>query len=131
MSRRGSSSQQLWTEAEALERAGKAQEAIGLFVKGAVSEEEAGEPLRARFLWEEIGKRTGATGTLLERLAICSEQARLVDDAYNYWIAAANTYARDNRLPDAHRARLHAEALAPKFTGSEAPPLALQFAARR
>lgn len=119
-------SQELWTEGEALERAGKAAEAVGLFVKAALAEEEGGRALRARFLWEQIAERTGPTGTVLERLAAASAGAKLVDDAFDYWRAAAARYQSEDRPDDAQRATAHARQLEAKVGAHETPALARQ-----
>jgi hypothetical protein len=101
------SSQELWTEGEALERAGKPREAVALFVKAALAEEDQGEPMRARLLWEQVADRTGPTGSLLERLASNCARAKLREDAVAYWLAAAAQYAAEDRPTDAERARGH------------------------
>lgn len=116
---RKASSQELWTEAEALERAGKPGEAVALFVKAALAEEDAGELLRARVLWERIAERTGATGTLLERLALCSARAKRREDAFDFWLAAAARFHAEGRVEEAGRARSRASDL--KAAGRLAP----------
>lgn len=121
---RRAKSQQLWTEGEALERAGKGTEAIGLFVKAALAEEQDGKALRARLLWEQIAERTGPTGTVLERLASASAGAKLVDDAYDYWKAAAALYTSEGRADDAARVNAHAEQVEAKVVPHERPALA-------
>ena len=121
---RTTSSQALWMEGEALERAGKTREAVKLFVQSAVAEEESGQPLRARILWEQVASRAGATGTILERLANASERAKLRDEAFDYWAAAAASYHGAGREDDARKARERAAALAPKVGPHERPALA-------
>lgn len=121
---RQAKSQQLWTEGEALERAGQAAEAMGLFVKAALAEERAGQGLRARLLWERIAERTGPTGTVLERLALTSIQARLADDAFDYFRAAARRYEAEGRSEDAERVHARAQGLAEGVTPHEMPALA-------
>lgn len=121
---RQAKSQQLWTEGEALERAGKATEAIALFVKAALAEEQGGRALRARLLWEQIAERTGPTGIVLERLASASAGAKLVDDAFDYWRAAAVSYESEGRPDDAARASAHARQAKAKVGTHESPPLA-------
>jgi hypothetical protein len=111
-------------EGEALERAGKTREAVKLFVQSAVAEEESGQPLRARILWEQVASRAGATGTILERLANASERAKLRDEAFDYWAAAAASYHGAGREDDARKARERAAALAPKVGPHERPALA-------
>jgi len=111
------SSQQLWTEAEALERAGRLQEALDLYVRSAGAEEDAGRHLRARLLWERIAERFGATASLLERLATASARARLREDAFDFWLAAAAAHGADGRDEDARRAREHAVRLKAKGVG--------------
>jgi hypothetical protein len=105
------SSQDLWTEGEALERAGKGREAIDLFVRAALAEEDAKRPLRAKLLWEQIAQRVGPTGTVLERLGSACSRAKLNEDAFDYWVAAAAKYHAEGRAEDASRARLHAAEL--------------------
>ena len=61
-------SQALWTEAEALDRAGDADGAVKLFVQAALSEEQASEPLRARLRWERLAAG-GAVGRRARLLA--------------------------------------------------------------
>lgn len=119
-------SQELWTRGEALERAGQGAEAMGLFVKSALAEEQDGKALRARFLWEEIARRTGPTGTVLERLAKTSQGAKLLDDAFDYWRAAKVRYESEGRAEDAARAAAHAEQLESKAGPHEIPELARQ-----
>jgi hypothetical protein len=118
------SSQDLWTRGEALERAGDGRGAIDLFVKAALAEDEAGKPLRARLLWEQIAARTGLTGTVLERLAGACERGRLREEAYDYWVAAAARYAFEGRLQDAARARVHASGWKSKVAPHAPTPLA-------
>lgn len=117
-------SQALWTEGEALERQGRPAEAVKLFVRAALAEEEADQPLRARILWERIAERVGATGTVLERLAAASEKARLRDEAFDYWAAAAARHHADGRLDDARRAKERAAAVAARVGPHERPALA-------
>ena len=102
------SSQDLWTEGEALERAGKGREAIDLFVRAALAEEDAKRPLRAKLLWEQIAQRVGPTGTVLERLGAACGKAKLNEDAFDFWVAAAARYHAEGRAEDASRAKLHA-----------------------
>ena len=108
MARRESSSQDIWTQAEALERAGRGKEAIDLYVQAAIAEEDARRPMRARLLWEQIAQRTGASGTVLERLARVSARAHLDDDAFDYWVAAVASFHAEGRTDEADRARGHA-----------------------
>lgn len=123
---RRAKSQQLWTEGEALERAGKATEAVGFFVQAALAEEQDGRALRARLLWEQIAERTGPTGTVLERLASASAGAKLVDDAFDYWQAAAALYESEGRPDDAARVSAHAQQIEAKVGPHERPALARQ-----
>jgi hypothetical protein len=95
-------------QAEALERAGDSRKAIDLYVKAAVSEEDAHRPLRARVLWEEVAQRTGPTSALLERLARVCGRARLDEDAFAYWVAAAALFRAEGKTEEADRAGAHA-----------------------
>ncbi len=124
--RRGRSthSQELWTKGEALERAGRPTEAVALYTKAAIAEEDASRPLRARILWEQLAQKTGASGTVLERLATVCHRAHLADEAFDYWVAAAARYHAETRPSDAERARAHALALKPKVQAHEPVPLA-------
>ena len=117
-------SQQWWTEGEALERAGRLKEAVGLYAKAAMAEEDAGHPLRARILWEQVAEKAGATGTVLERLAMASGRAQLRDEAFDYWAAAAARYHGEGRADDADRAKAHAAALKAKVGAHDRPKLA-------
>lgn len=119
-------SQELWTRGEALERAGQGAEAMEQFVRSALAEEQDGKALRARFLWEEIARRTGPTGTVLERLAVTSAGAKLLDDAFDYWRAAQRRYESEGRPEDAARAGAHARQLESKAGPHEVPVLARQ-----
>lgn len=118
------SSQELWTRGEALERAGDARGAIDLFARAALVEEEAGKPLRARLLWEQLATRTGATGTLLERLAGACGRAGLREEAFDYWVAATARYELEHRPDDAARARAHAAVLKRRVGPHACTPLA-------
>jgi hypothetical protein len=111
MSRRPTSSQELWTQAEALERAGKKKEAIDLLVKAASMEEDDRRPLRAKILWEQIAQRTGPSGVLLERLARVCARAQLEDDAFAYWVAATAQFRAEGKTEPAEKARAHATSL--------------------
>jgi len=118
-------SQALWTEAEALDRAGDADGAVKLFVQAALSEEQSGEPLRARLLWERLAARGPVVGgPLLERLATCSQQVELWDDAQDYWQAAALRYGQAGRAEDARRAEEARAELAPKVEAHAVHPIA-------
>jgi tetratricopeptide (TPR) repeat protein len=128
MSKPPSSSQALWTRGEALERAGQVKEALDLYIKAAVAEEDARRPLRARLLWEQIARRTGISGMLLERLASVSGRARLEEDAFDYWVAAAARFDTEGHRADADRAKAHALDLRKRLPGGgsasrEKPPL--------
>lgn len=118
------SSQQLWTEGEAQERGGDTRKALDLFVQAALVEEEGRRPLRALLLWEQIAQRTGATGTVLERLARASEGGRLLDEAFDYWAAACAMYDAEGKTDDAARARDHALRLKAKVGPHDRPALA-------
>jgi hypothetical protein len=109
------SSQDLWTEGEALERAGKGREAIDLFVRAASVEEDAHRPLRAKLLWEQISTRIGASGTVFEKLASACGRGHLNDEAFDYWVAAAARYHVEGRAEDATRARAHAAEFRKQF----------------
>ena len=109
------SSQELWTEGEALERAGKSREAIDLFVRAALAEEDAKRPLRAKLLWEQIAQRVGPTGTVLERLGSACQRAKLNEDAFDFWVAAAARYHVEGKAQEAARAKLHAGDLKKKL----------------
>ena len=121
------SSQEIWTEAEALERAGKGGEAIDLYVQAAVAEEDAHRPLRARVLWEQVAQRTGPTGALMERLARVCGRAHLDDEAFAYWVAAAAQFRADGRTDEAESAAAHALDHRRRMPAGapELPPLAL------
>ena len=124
MSRRPSS-QDLWTQAEALERAGRNKEAIDLLVKAAISEEDDRRPLRAKILWEQIAQRTGPTGSLLERLAGVCGRAQLEDDALAYWVAATAQFRAEGKADDAEKAKAHATSKKHRFDpAAEMPELA-------
>jgi hypothetical protein len=106
MARQGPNrSQALWTEGEALERAGKPRDAVKLFVQAALAEEEAGQPLRARILWEQVAGKAGLSGLVLERLADSSEKARLFDDAFDFWVGAVVRHAVDGKADASKLAR--------------------------
>lgn len=126
---RRKSSQALWTEGEALDRAGRPREALDLYVRAAGTEEDAGQPLRARLLWERIAERYGASGLVLERLASTSGRAKLQADAFHYWMAAAAKHRADGRAAEAERALLHGKGLREQAGGAEAPPLAAKVLA--
>jgi tetratricopeptide (TPR) repeat protein len=124
MAKQPRSSQALWTEGEALERAGKPADAMKLFAKAAVEEEDAGQPLRARILWEQIAKKAGTSGIVLERLALTCQKGKLVDEAFDYWLAAAATYHGEGRVDEAVRAKTHASQLRARVTAHDRAPLA-------
>ncbi len=107
-------SQQLWTEGEALERAGKPRDAVKLFVQAALAEEEAGQPMRARILWEQVAAKAGPTPLVLERLATVSERAKLLDDALDFWVGAFLKHTADGRQDAAKLARERALVLKPR-----------------
>lgn len=117
-------SQEWWTEGEALERAGNLTKAVTLYAKAAVAEEDAGQPLKARILWEQIAGKTGASGIVLERLATSSERAKIADEAFDYWLAAAVRYHGEGRPDDAKRARERAQVLRKRVGAHQRPPLA-------
>lgn len=119
MSRR--SSQAYWTEAEALERAGKKREAVDLYVRAA-SLEDKSRPMHARHLWEQIADKFGTTPTLLERLASSSERAELVDDAFHYWLAAALSYRQQQKERDSAFTADRARKLQTRRSPSSVPP---------
>ena len=96
---------------EAMERAGQAKEAVDLYVRAAVAEEDAHRPVRARLLWEQVGQRTGPSGMLLERLAVVCGRAHHDEDAFHYWVAAAARFHGEGRATDSDRARSHATSL--------------------
>lgn len=121
---RKQASQALWTEGEALERAGRKEDAVRKFVESALAEESEGKPLRARLLWEGIAARAGTTGTVLERLAQTSGRAQLHDDALDYWVAAAVRYREDGRTEDAARALMQARSAKAKTGPHETVALA-------
>lgn len=114
-------SQAYWTEAEALERAGKKREALDLYVRAA-SVEDDNRPLHARHLWEQIAAKFGTSPSLFERLAAASERAELYDDAFHYWVAAAVTHEGAGREKDTAYARERAEALRAKRSPSTSVP---------
>ena len=122
-------SQALWTEAEALERAGDTAGAIRLFVQAALSEEQAGEPMRARLLWERLAVREPVGGPLLERLAVCSDQAKVWDDALDFARAAAVRYTQAGRSADAARMNELITEVEPKAAPHEPVELARPFLA--
>ena len=118
-------SQALWTEAEALERAGDVEGAVRLYVQAALAEEHAGEPVRARLLWERLATRGPVEGPLLERIATCCESSRSWDESFDFWRAAAARYQRAGRSADAQRARDRAVALRPRVAPHDLAVLAL------
>lgn len=119
------SSQELWTEGEALERAGRMREALDRFVGAASAEDEAGRPVRARLLWEQIAQKAGATPSLLERLARSCARAGFREEAFAYWTAAGAAHHDAGRAEDASRARHHALELCSRpLELSSPPPLA-------
>ncbi len=101
----------LWMEGEAAEKAGQSAKAIQLFAQAAIAEEDGGQPLRARLLWEQIASRVGLTTTVLERLAAVNERARLWEDAYDLWRAAAVRLAAEGKEAQAARAKERAKEL--------------------
>lgn len=118
------SSQAYWTEAEALERAGRTREALDLFVRAA-SVEESNRPLHARHLWEQIAEKFGTSPSLFERLASSSEKGELIDDAFFYWLAAAVEHHKADRAQDSEYARERASVLKPRRSpDAKAPELA-------
>jgi hypothetical protein len=104
-------STELWMEGEAAEKAGQPAKAIQLFAQAAIAEEDGGHPLRARLLWEQIASRVGLTSTVLERLAAVNERARLFEDAYDLWRAAAVRLAAEGKDVQAARAKERAKEL--------------------
>lgn len=131
MSRRPSSSQDLWTQAEALERAGRNKEAIDLLVKAAISEEDDRRPIRAKILWEQIAQRTGPSGVLLERLARVCSRGQLEDDAFAYWVAATAQFRAEGKNDEAEKTRAHAIATKRKLSLAAADLEALPELARK
>jgi hypothetical protein len=106
----------LWMEGEAAEKAGQSKKAIQLFAQAAIAEEDGGHPLRARLLWEQISQRVGLTSTVLERLAAANERAKLFEDAYDLWRAAAVRLHAEGRTEQAARAKERAQLLKPRMT---------------
>jgi hypothetical protein len=114
------SSQDLWTQGEALERAGNSKEAIDCFVRAAASEEDSGRPVRAKLLWEQIAVRAGVSGNVLERIAAVCTRGKLFDDAFDYWTAAAARFHLEGRGEEAERSRAHAAELKKRLAISTA-----------
>lgn len=115
------SSQAYWTEAEALERAGRKREALDLFIRAAATEDDT-RPMHARHLWEQIAVKFGTSPSLFERLAAASERSELLDDAFHYWAAAAVGHQAAGRAKDSDYARERALALRSRRSPSAAPP---------
>ncbi len=124
-------SQALWTEAEALERAGEQGKAMDLYVRAASAEEDAGRPLRARVLWEQIAQRVGASGLVLERLANVCGRSHMREESFDYWVAAAARYHADGKAEDAARARSHAQSLKTRGIPAHEPPAIAAEAIRK
>ncbi|MFM2153439.1 MAG: hypothetical protein RL199_1874 [Pseudomonadota bacterium] len=107
-------STELWMEGEAAEKAGQSKKAIQLFAQAAIAEEDGGDPLRARLLWEQISHRVGLTSTVLERLAAANERAKLLEDAFDLWRAAAVCRHAEGREEQAAQAKERARLLKPR-----------------
>jgi hypothetical protein len=119
-------STELWMEGEAAEKAGEAKKAIQLFAQAAIAEEDGGNPLRARLLWEQIAARVGLTSTVLERLAAANERARLLEDAYDLWRAAAVRLSAEGKQDQAARAKERARELKGRAAPHATTELALK-----